>query len=379
MTELVAELNRDPRRGEAAELPLSPVEFDPPNLAVLAHQGYFTESVPPADERVLVQRNGNLSNDVTDQVHPENAAAAVLAAKTVGLDVAGVDIVADDISRPLRLQGGAVVEVNAGPGLQMHLQPGTGLPRAVGELIVATLFPPAATGRIPLVAVSGGSDRTLIARLIDHLWHVAGVQTGLVCAAGTYANGQLLCSDNAADARSAADLLLHPLIEAAVFETPEAGVVCDGLGFDRCQVVVMAEGETAANFPSSASPDELAAARQALLGTLERDGAVVAEAAWGSALPTSCAGQVLLFAEQPTHLAVRAQRARGGKAVFVRGTSVIAAHGDQEQLLADLASTDLRGPAIRSGVLAAVAAAWALHISPPAIQNGLNSFVLDRE
>ena len=383
VTELVAELNRDPRRGEAAELPLSPVEFDPPNLAVLAHQGYFTESVPPAGEQVLVQRNGNLSNDVTDQVHPENAAAAVLAAKTVGLDVAGVDIVADDISRPLRLQGGAVVEVNAGPGLQMHLQPGTGLPRAVGELIVATLFPPAATGRIPLVAVSGGSDRTLIARLISHLWHVAGVQTGLVCAAGTYANGQLLRSDNAADARSAADLLLHPLIEAAVFETPEAGVVCDGLGFDRCQVVVMAEGgpaETAANFPSSASQDELAAARQALLGMLDSNGAVVvvAESAWASALPTSCAGEVLLFAEQPTQLAVRAQRARGGKAVFIRGTSVIAAHGDQEELLADLASTDLCGPAIRSGVLAAVAAAWALHISPPAIQCGLNSFLLDR-
>ncbi|MCY2986544.1 MAG: hypothetical protein NTY19_01545, partial [Planctomycetota bacterium] len=203
-----------------------------------------------------------------------------------------------------------------------------------------------------------------------------------VCAAGTYANGQLLRSDNAADARSAADLLLHPLIEAAVFETPEAGVVRDGLGFDRCQVVVMAEGgpaETAANFPSSASQDELAAARQALLGTLDSDGAVVvvAESAWASALPTSCAGEVLLFAEQPTHLAVRAQRARGGKAVFIRGTSVIASHGDQEELLADLASTDLHGSAIWSGVLAAVAAAWALHISPPTIQSGLNSFVLN--
>jgi cyanophycin synthetase len=340
--------------------------------------------VPPAGEQVLVQRNGNLSNDVTDQVHPENAAAAVLAAKTVGLDVAGVDMVADDISRPLRLQGGAVVEVNAGPGLQMHLQPGTGLPRPVGKLIVASLFPPDATGRIPLVAVSGGSDRTMIARLVSHLLHVAGVRTGLACAAGTYANGQPLRDDNAADARSAADLLLHPLIEAAVFETPEAGVVRDGLGFDRCQVAVMAEGgpaETAAHSQSPASQDEIAAARQALLGTLESDGAVVvaAESAWASARPTPCAGEVMLFAEQPTHLAVRTQRERGEKAVFVRGTSVLAAHGDQEELLADLVSTDLRGPAIRSSVLASVAAAWALHISAAAIQSGLNSFVLDRE
>ena len=118
-------------------------------------------SVPPAGERVLVQRNGNLSNDVTDQVHPANAAAAVLAAKTVGLDVAGVDMVADDISRPLRQQGGAVVEVNAGPGLQMHLQPAARCtPRPVGELIVSSLFPPDADGRIPIVAVRGGRART---------------------------------------------------------------------------------------------------------------------------------------------------------------------------------------------------------------------------
>ena len=384
VAELVAELNRDPRRGEDAELPLSPVEFDPPNLAVLAHQGYFIETVPPAGEQVLVQRNGNLSNDVTDQVHPENAAAAVLAAKTVGLDVAGVDIVADDISRPLRLQGGAVVEVNAGPGLQMHLQPGTGRPRPAGKLIVASLFPPAATGRIPLVAVTGGSDRTLIARLISHLLHVAGVRTGLACAAGTFANGQPLRGEYAADAHSAADLLLHPLIETAVFETPEVGVIRDGLGFDRCRVVVLAEGgpaETAASPPLPTSPGELAAARQALLATLDSDGAVVlsAEAATASDRATPGAAEVVLFAEQPAQLALRTQRERGGRAVFVRETAVVAAHGDQETVLADLASTSLHAPAVRGSVLASLAAAWALQVPTEALQNALNSFVVDRE
>ena len=143
--ELVAEVNRDPRRSDGHATVLSFIKLDAVGLAVLSEQGYTPDSVPPAGQRVLIRRNGNLSTggtatDVTDRVHPETAARAVEAARAVGLDIAGVDVVAVDIGRPLEEQRGAVVEVNAGPGLRMHLEPSAGQPRPVGEAIVSMLF-----------------------------------------------------------------------------------------------------------------------------------------------------------------------------------------------------------------------------------------------
>src|SRR5262249_13805476 len=157
--ELVAEVNKDPRRSDGHATVLSWIKLDTVGLAVLAEQGFTPESVPAAGTKVLIRRNGNLSTggtaaDVTDLVHPEVAARVVEAAQVVGLDIAGVDVVATDISRPLEDQGAAVVEVNAGPGLRMHLEPSSGKARPVGEAVVASLYPEGQTGRIPIAAVS---------------------------------------------------------------------------------------------------------------------------------------------------------------------------------------------------------------------------------
>ncbi len=147
--------------------------------------------MPPAGQRVLIRRNGNLSTggtaeDVTDRVHPDIAARAVEAARAVGLDIAGVDIVAVDISRPLEEQRGAIVEVNAGPGLRMHLEPSAGQPRPVGEAIVDSLFPEGANGRIPLVAVTGVNGKTTTTRLIAHLLRRPDCIVGMACTDGLF-------------------------------------------------------------------------------------------------------------------------------------------------------------------------------------------------
>src|SRR5690606_4705192 len=138
--ELVDLVNSDPRRSDGHSTSLTRIQFDDVALGRLAAQGYDAESVPPLGARVALRDNANLSTggtatDVTDDVHPEVAAVAVAAARTVGLDVAGIDIVCETVLRPLQGQGG-IVEVNAAPGLRMHLDPSFGKGRAVGEAIV---------------------------------------------------------------------------------------------------------------------------------------------------------------------------------------------------------------------------------------------------
>ncbi|MFM8892431.1 MAG: cyanophycin synthetase family protein, partial [Planctomycetia bacterium] len=184
--QLVDLVNEDPRRCCDHAGALSPVRIDEVALAVLAEQGLAPESVPAADRTVLLRQSANLSTggtseDVTDTVHPEVAARAVEAARIVGLDVAGIDIVTADITQPLETQRGVVIEVNAGPGLRMHLEPAVGTPRNVGAAIVDTLFAPEDDGRIPVAAVTGTNGKSTVVRLISHLATVGGATVGTSC------------------------------------------------------------------------------------------------------------------------------------------------------------------------------------------------------
>ncbi|HWC88651.1 MAG TPA: hypothetical protein VG433_03330, partial [Pirellulales bacterium] len=185
ISQLVGLVNEDPRRGDEYALPFCRLKIDRIARLLLEHQGYETTSVPEPGVTVVIRRNGEYTTDVTDQLHPEVAARAVMAARVVGLDVAGIDIVASDISRPLEEQGGMVIEVNAGPGLQMHSEPQVGRARPVGAAIVETLFPDGHTGRIPVVAVTAGRGSTLAAQAAAHLVRGSGQSVGLACAAGT--------------------------------------------------------------------------------------------------------------------------------------------------------------------------------------------------
>ncbi|HEX7599576.1 MAG TPA: cyanophycin synthetase, partial [Polyangia bacterium] len=234
------QINTDPRRGTFESCPLCPVTLlDEATLLLLEGQGYRPDSVPPAGVSVTVQHSDNLSIDVTDDVHPSIAAHMALAAQIVGLDVAGIDVVAMDIARPLEDQGGVVVEVNAGPGLAMHLTPSVGTPRPVGEAIVNTLFPPGENGRIPIVCVTGTNGKTTVTRLVAHILRSAGRMVGMTTTDGIDVSGRTIEGGDCAGPRSARKILLNPQVEAAVFEAARGGILREGLGFDRCDVAVV--------------------------------------------------------------------------------------------------------------------------------------------
>ena len=222
--QLVEQVNLDPRRGNGHSTSLTKIRFDDIALASLASQGYVAESVAPKGQRVILRNNANLSTggaatDVTDDVHPEVAARAIAAAHMVGLDICGVDLVCDSVLKPIEEQNGGVVEVNAAPGLRMHLSPSFGKGRAVGEAIISSMFADGDDGRIPVVAVTGTNGKTTTVRLIAHLLTSGGLRTGMTNTDGVYIEGRRIDSGDCSGPRSARNVLLHPDVDAAVFET----------------------------------------------------------------------------------------------------------------------------------------------------------------
>jgi cyanophycin synthetase len=390
VAELVAEVNRDPRRSDGHATVLSWIKLDAVGLAVLAEQGYTPESVPPAGQRVLLRRNGNLSTggtaaDVTDRVHPEVAARAVEAARAVGLDIAGVDVVATDVGRPLEGQRGAVVEVNAGPGLRMHLEPSSGQPRPVGEAVVGLLFPEGQTGRIPVVAVTGVNGKTTTTRLLAHLLRRPGRVVGMTCTDGLYVDGRRINRRDCSGPRSARAVLLNPMVHAAVLETARGGILREGLGFDRCDVAVVTNIGAGDHLGLRGvdTPEDLARVKRTVVEAVAPGGAAVLNAAEPlvAAMAGHCPGEVIYFARDGGHPVVAGHREEGGRAVFARDGAVVLAHGAREEALLPLARVPLthggRVPFQVENALAAAAAAWALGEPLDAVRAGLESFAGD--
>ena len=242
--ELVEQVNSDPQRGSGHATSLTKIRLDSIAIARLAVQNYTVDSIPAMGARVVLRNNANLSTggtatDVTDDVHPEMAASAVAAAQMIGLDICGVDVVCDSVLRPLQKQGGGIVEVNAAPGLRMHLQPSYGKGRPVGEALIASMFEPGQNGRIPLFTVAGTNGKTTTVRLIAHILGVQGLRVGMTNSDGVYIKGKRIDTGDCSGPKSARNVLMHPDVDAAVFETARGGVLREGLAFDRCDVAVV--------------------------------------------------------------------------------------------------------------------------------------------
>ncbi len=387
IAELVARVNRDPRRSDGHATVLSFIKLDAVSLAVLAEQGHAPESVPAAGEKVLIRRNANLSTggtaaDVTDQVHPDVAARMVDAARAVGLDIAGVDVVATDIGRPLDEQRGAVVEVNAGPGLRMHLEPSSGKPRPVGEAIVSMLFPEGQTGRIPVVAVTGVNGKTTTTRLVAHLLRRPGEVVGMTCTDGMYLDGRRVDSRDCSGPRSARAILLNPRVGVAVLETARGGILREGLGFDLCDVAVVTNVGTGDHLSLRGveTVEDLARVKRTVVEAVAPWGAAVLNAGDPLVVPMAghCPGAVIWFARDEANPVLAAHRATGGRVVFVRAHCIVRAQGQQEEVVAPLDRVPLThggGVAFQvENVLAAVGAAWALGVAAERLRAGLASF-----
>ncbi|MBK5914376.1 cyanophycin synthetase [Rhodocyclus purpureus] len=388
--ELVEQVNRDPRRSSGHATSLTKIRFDEIALARLAEQGLDADSVPARGVRVILRNNANLSTggsatDVTDDVHPEFAARAVAAARTVGLDIAGIDIVCENVLQPMEEQGGGIVEVNAAPGLRMHLQPSFGKGRAVGEAIVDSMFAPGDDARIPLVAVAGTNGKTTTVRLIAHLMAQRGWRVGLTTTDGVIVNGRLMDTGDCSGPKSARNVLLHPDVDAAVFETARGGVLREGLGFDRCDVAVVTNIGKGDHLGLSyiSTVEDLSVVKRVIVQNMKPEtGVAVLNAAdpMVVAMADSCPGTVTFFAAERTLPAMAKHRAQGRRVVHVDGDAIVVAEGMSEERY-PLAGIPLTaGGSIRFQVenaMAAIAAARAIGIDPELIRQGLATFVSD--
>jgi cyanophycin synthetase len=382
------QINSDPRRGSYESCPLCRITLkDESTLMQLERQGCRPESVPAAGASVVVQYSDNLAIDVTDEVHPSIAAHAALAAQIVGLDVAGLDVVANDISQRLEDQGGVVVEVNAGPGLAMHLAPSVGTPRPVGEAIVDTLFPPGENGRIPIVCVTGTNGKTTVTRLVAHILRSAGRVVGMTSSDGIDVSGRTIESGDCAGPRSARKVLLNPQVEAAVFEAARGGILREGLGFDRCDVAVVTNIGQADHLGlhNVNTVDDMFTVKRSPVDVVLPTGYAVLNA--GDPLVAKmaplCAGSVIFFGLDGTDPILQQHRAEGKRAVFVREGQLILCEGPSETALISMNEIPITHSGRASfqveNALAAAAAAWALGLSQEAIRTGLETFHADRQ
>jgi cyanophycin synthetase len=241
IAELVEITNQDPRRGIGHEKVLTRITINEQAERLLEQAGYILDTVLPDGVTFFLRATANISTggtaiDRTNEIHYDNIEIARRAARVIGLDIAGVDVITPDISQSLREIGGGIVEVNAGPGLRMHLQPSEGAPRNVARPIISMLFPPDAPSRIPILSVTGTNGKTTTARMVAHILKFSGKRVGLTTTDGIYIDGELYMRGDMTGPWSARMVLKDSTVEAAVLETARGGIVREGLGFDRCDV-----------------------------------------------------------------------------------------------------------------------------------------------
>jgi cyanophycin synthetase len=387
--QLVDQVNADPRRGTGHSTSLTKIRFDDIAIGRLREQGMEPESVPVKGSRVILRNNANLSTggtatDVTDDVHPEVAARVIEAAQMVGLDICGVDVVCESVMRPLEEQNGGIVEVNAAPGLRMHISPSYGKGRDVGKAVIDHMYPNGDNGRVPVIAVTGTNGKTTTVRLTAHLLKAQGLRVGMTNTDGVYVNGRQTDSGDCSGPRSARNVLMHPDVDAAVFETARGGLLREGLAFDRCQVAIVtnmgAGDHLGLNYITTL--EDLSVLKRVIVLNVAQNGTAVLNAADPAVVSMAhhCPGDVTFFALDGNQPVLAAHRAQGKRVVFTDDGDIVAQKGKQIFRI-PLANV----PLTRQGqigfqtenVMAAVAAAWAVNVPWDAIAQGLATFISD--
>ena len=388
IAELVAEANRDPRRGTGHAKPLTRIEIDDQVVEHLLSSGMSLTTVPVAGHRVFLRDFANLSTgatavDVTDVVHPGTRLACERAARAIGLDICGVDLVTSDITEPL---DGGILELNAAPGLRMHVTPSEGVPRDVGQPIVDMLYPPGAPSRVPLCAVTGTNGKTTVTRMIGHMLESGGTTVGMTTTDGIYIGGQRIAQGDLTGPISAREVLADHSVEAAVLETARGGILRRGLGYDWSDVAVITN-ITADHLGQDGIEDlEDLVWIKSLIAERVRDGGTLVlnaddpeTVALGELKRVDASRlRVVYYSLDPYNTTLRSHVAAGGLGYTVEGGHVVSLRGGERRHIApvsQVAAADGGGLRFQlSNSLAAAAAAEAMGGSPTAIAVAMRTF-----
>ena len=390
LTELVEITNTDPRRGFGHEKVLTRIKVDEEAVAYAREQGFELSDVPPRSERVYLKRTANMSTggisiDRTEEAHPDNVELAELAARVVGLDIAGIDLICPDVGLPVRETGGGIVEVNAAPGFRMHTNPTEGEPQYVAKPVLDMLFPPGAASRIPIVAVTGSNGKTTTARMITHIMKGMGRKVGLTSTDGIYVDGRIVRRADASGPKSASMVLQNPTVDFAVFEVARGGILREGLGYHRNDVaVVLNVTGDHLGLGGIHSIRQLAEVKRVVVEAVPRDGVAVlnADDPLVAAMARHCSGSVIYFSTDPEHERLKFQAARGRRAVTLEqgrnGEMIVLRQGRKSMSLVwtHLIPATFEGRARMNvqNALAATAAAWAAGAHLHDIRQGLRTF-----
>ena len=385
--ELINETNSDIRRGEGHENVLTKIKLDTATEAILEDNNLTLKSILPIGEFLFLKNTANLSSggtaeDVTDLVHPHNVFMAERIARIMNLDICGIDIMSEDISKPVTEKNGAVIEVNAGPGLRMHLSPALGNPRNVAEPLLDMLYPKNSSARIPIVAVTGTNGKTTVTRLIAHLAQAAGHHTGMTTTDGIYVDGNNILLGDCSGPVSAATVLREPMVDFAVLECARGGILRAGLGFDKCNISIV----------TNITSDHLGLGGIDTLPQLARLKAVVPQSTFDSGyailnadddlvfnLKEDLDCKIALFSIDGNNSRIKDHCANGGLAAFVENNYFVISKGEWKSRIAKVSKVPLtfsgKCEFMVKNILPALLAATISNFSMESITSALKTFI----
>ncbi|KKI98829.1 cyanophycin synthetase [Prochlorothrix hollandica] len=384
--ELIEETNRDPRRGDGHTNVLTKIHADRTTWQLLERKGYTLQTVLHEGEICHLRATANLSTggiaiDRTDEIHPENLWLAQRIVKIIGLDIAGIDIVTDDISRPLRENNGVVVEVNAAPGFRMHVSPSVGQARNVAAPVIDLLYPPGSPSRIPIISITGTNGKTTTTRLIAHLFKQTGQVTGYTTTDGTYIGDHLVEAGDNTGPQSANLILNDPTVEVAVLETARGGILRSGLAFDRSDVgVVLNVAADHLGLGDIDTVEQMAHLKSVVAEAVNPNGYAVlnAEDDRVVAMAERTPAQVAYFSLDPQNPIVKAHTEKGGLAAVYEDGFITLIKGTWIARVQEAARCPItfggRAPFMIANALAATVAAFAQGVEVEAIRQGLLTF-----
>jgi cyanophycin synthetase len=385
--ELITIENKDPRRGYGHENVLTEITVDRDTTDLIEKLGYTLQTIPPKNEIVYLKSTANLSTggtsiDVTDLMHPENVFLSERISQVIGLDICGIDIMAKNLTQPLKENGGVILEVNAAPGFRMHLAPSEGLPRNVASPVIDMLYPPGKPSRIPIIAVTGTNGKTTTTRLLAHIVKNVGYRVGFTTSDGIYVQNHMLEKGDTTGPMSAEFILKDPTVEFAILETARGGILRAGLGFSRCDIGIVTNiKEDHLGLSDIETIEDLARVKSVVAKSVKKDGWAVLNAEDEScekiAKELDC--RVAYFSLDENNPVIKAQCKAGGISAVYENGFVTIKKGDWKIRIEKVTTIPLtfggKARFMISNVLAATLAAYLSGFKTESIRWSLETFI----